>query len=112
IVESEPSIRNRLRQILIALDFGRISDAHNHNAALRKLEEQPYSHLIFDAKQNDLPIKEFLNRAMEFDSRTIPIATSYQPTVDDVFDLLIMGARSFVVKPFTSESVDEALIWA
>ena len=112
VVESDPSIRNRLRQTLISLDIGHISDAPDHITALKKIEERHFSHLLFETKKSNMPLKDFLQSAMEFDNRTIAIASSYEPTVDDVFDLLIMGARSFLVKPFTTESVDEAIIWA
>jgi len=112
VVESDPAIRNRLRQILTSLDIGHVADAVDHASALKKIEEHNFSHVLFESKKTSMPIKEFLTKVLEYDNRVIPIACSYQPSVDDVFDLLIYGARSFLVKPFTTESVDEAMIWA
>ncbi len=112
VVESDPAIRNRLRQILTSIDMGSVSDAANHALALQKIEEQSFSHVLFEAKKTNIPIREFLTKAIGIDKRLILIACSYEPTIDDVFDLLIYGARGYLVKPFTTESVDDAIAWA
>lgn len=112
IVESEQTIRATLRQALTSLDFGYISDAVDNIGALKKIEERAFTHVIFDVRKNGMPAKEFLGRALEYDARMIVLPTSYEPSVDDVFDLLIAGARGFLVKPFTSGTVDEAIVMA
>lgn len=112
VVESETSIRTRLKQTLASLDVGHIADAPQYEAALKKIEEHQFSHVLFDATDRKMSVKEFISKALGYDRRIIAIAASYKPTVDHVFDLLMMGARGYLVKPFTTESVDEALIWA
>ncbi|MCB0310169.1 MAG: hypothetical protein KDD42_02970 [Bdellovibrionales bacterium] len=112
IVESEANTRNTLRQTLISLDIGSVSDAPDHIQALKKIEERFFSHIVFESKKTSMPAKEFLHKALEYDNRIIAIPTSLEPTVDDVFDLLILGARGFLVKPFTTESVDNAIVWS
>ncbi|MBX7137462.1 MAG: hypothetical protein K1X83_05710 [Oligoflexia bacterium] len=112
VVETDSSTRNRLRQTLTSLDFGQVVDAPNHTTALTRIEERPFSHIIFEARRTSMQVKEFLTKALQIDSRIIAIPTSYEPTVDEVFDLLIMGARGYLVKPFTTHSVDEAIIWS
>ena len=112
IVESDPSIRNRLRQILTSLDISHVADAVDHVNALKKIEERQFSHVLFEAKRTNMPIRDFITKLLEYDNRVVGIASSYEPTVDDVFDLLLYGARGFLAKPFTTESVDHALIWA
>ncbi|MCB0328769.1 MAG: response regulator [Bdellovibrionales bacterium] len=112
VVEPEAHLRQTLRQSLIGLGYGGISDAGDHAAALQKIEDRHFTHLIFDARHSRIGPKEFLQRAFELDPTMTAIASSYEPTIDDVFDLLISGARGYLVKPFTTESLDEALVMA
>jgi len=112
VVEPEASLRNSLRQMLIRLGYGTVSDASDHVQALKKIEERRFSHVIFEAKRTSMPANDFLTKVIELDSSVVSIATSWEPNVDDVFGLLIIGARGFIVKPFTEESVDESIIMA
>jgi DNA-binding NarL/FixJ family response regulator len=112
VVDPEVNIRQALRQSLIGLAYGTVSDAGDYAQALQKIEDRHFTHLIFDARTSKLPPKEFLKRAFDLDFNMVAIATSYEPTVDDVFDLLVSGARGYIVKPFTTESLDETLIVA
>ncbi len=109
-VEPDSSIRSTMRQTLTSIDIGFIADASEHKGALRKVEEHPYTHVIFDLKKTNLSSKEFLQNLLTINSQIVAIAASYEPTVDDVFDLLIAGARGFLVKPFTTETVDDAIV--
>lgn len=110
IVDSENAVRAALRQSLTLLDFGNITDASDHLSALQKFEERRYSHVIFEAKRSGIPPRDFLLQLLKLDHSVIAIPTSYEPTVDDVFDLLMAGARGYLVKPFNTETVDDAIV--
>ncbi len=114
IVDTDASIRHTMRQTLMSLGYFSIQDASEHVVALQRLEESEVAitHVIFDAKNSRMPAKDFLKKALEFDPKLIAIPSSYEPTIDDVFDLLIAGARGFVCKPFTSEALDETIVMA
>jgi DNA-binding NarL/FixJ family response regulator len=112
IVESDPMDRNNLRTAVKALGYGGISDVPNHLAAIEKLAGRHFTHILFEAKKTNMPPKEFLQKALEADSQTIAIPSSCEPNVDDVFDLLIMGARGYLCKPFTSETIEAAIVMA
>lgn len=109
VVESEANERQNIRTALKTLGFGQFTDAPNHAVALEKLAERPCSHIIFDAKKSNMTAKEFLAKAFEMAPRVVAIPSSFQPNVDDVFDLLIMGAKGYLVKPFTVSSLDCAI---
>lgn len=109
VVDPEINIRQTMRQSLIGLGYGTVSDAGDYAQALQKIEDRNFTHLIFDARTSKLPPKEFLKRAFDLDHKMLAIATSYEPTVDDVFDLLIAGARGYIVKPFTTQSLDDTI---
>ncbi|MCB0352184.1 MAG: response regulator [Bdellovibrionales bacterium] len=112
IVDSDANVRQTMRQSLTGLGFGAVSDAPDHALALTKIEERPISHIIFEARNSKMPAKEFMRRVFELDSGIVALASSYEPTVDDVFDLLINGARGYIVKPFNTEGLDQSLVMA
>lgn len=112
LIESDSQLRSQMRQSLFGLGFENVSDCPDHALGLTKIEERHITHVFFEAKQTRIAPKEFLRRAFEMDEGLVAIPTSYEPTIDDVFDLLIMGARGYVVKPFTAESLDDAVTMA
>jgi len=112
IVDSDGTIRNNLRQGLVSIGFGTIIDAPNHSVALKKIEQRAFTHVIFESKQTNMPPRDFLLSALECDSALIGIPASYEPTIDEVFDLLVAGARGYIVKPFTTGTLDESIVMA
>ncbi len=112
IVEADPNDRNNMRTAIKALGYGGISDVPNHLSAIEKMAARRFTHIIFDAKKTNMPPREFLQKVLEADSQTIAIPSSRDPNVDDVFDLLILGARGYLCKPFTSDTVEAAILMA
>jgi DNA-binding NarL/FixJ family response regulator len=112
IIDDNIQDRVAIRQALSALGFGSYTDASDHASGLAKIQERKVTHILFSAPKTNMPADEFLQKAMELDSSLIAIATSNDPTIDDVFRLLSLGARGYLVKPFTSITVDESLNWA
>ncbi|MCI5064876.1 response regulator [bacterium] len=112
IVETDRNERQNMRTTLKSLGFGGITDVPNHAAALEKIQERPVTHVIFDAKKTNMPPKDFVSQIAELDPNIVMIPTSSQPSVDDVFDLLCLGAKGYLVKPFTVDTVDAAIIGA
>lgn len=112
IVDADHNIRNTLRQALVSLGFMTIADAPDPAAALQKLNETDFTHVIFDVRRGQGAAKDFLTAILELDDRIVAIPSSVDPTIDDVFDLLLFGARSYLVKPFTSGTLDESICWA
>lgn len=112
VVDSDPMDRNNMRTALKSLGYGALSDAPNHAQALERLEQRKFSHIIFEAKKTNMPAKDFLAKVLEADNTTVAIPASREPNVDDVFAMLIMGARGYLVKPFTVDTVDLAIVVA
>jgi len=112
IVESDANERNSMRTCLRSLGYGGISDAPNHASALERLTQRAITHVIFEAKKTNMPAGDFLKQLLETDPKIVAIPSSYEPSVDDVFDLLIMGAKGYLVKPFTVDSVEQAIVMA
>lgn len=112
IIEPDSNVRNTFRQTLTSLGYVNFSDAADHALGLEKLEGKPLTHIIFDAKKTTMTPKEFVSKAIAMDPRVVLIPSSFNPTVDDVFQLLMIGARGYVVKPFTGESLDDSIVQA
>lgn len=112
IVDPESNTRNSFRQALVGLGYDDISDANDGNVALEKMEEKRFTHILFDAKNGKMPSRVFLRTVLSRFPGVVTIPCSYEPTVDDVFDLLIAGGDAYLVKPFTAGSLDEAIGWA
>ena len=112
VVEPDALDRNHLRTTLKALGFGTVTDAPSHHASLEKFDGRRFTHVVFDAKKSNYPMKEWLMQILEIDPRIIAIPASANPSVDDVFDLLVLGARGYLVKPFAFDSVEQAVLMA
>jgi len=112
IVEADPGERNNMRSAVKALGYGGVTDVPNHLAGIEKIQERRITHIIFDAKATNMPPKEFLAKALAYDESIVLIPASYEPNVDEVFDMLIMGAKGYMVKPFTIETVDKGIVAA
>jgi ActR/RegA family two-component response regulator len=98
---------SQLRQALKTLGFAQMSVAPSHVAAIERVKTRPFTHIIFDAKQTDMPPLEFVSQIMAIENSAIMVAISEQPRIDDVFSLLRAGARHFIVPPFNTETVEE-----
>jgi DNA-binding NtrC family response regulator len=112
VVESDAMDRSSMRQALKTLGYGGISDAPNHAAALEKMNDRKFTHIVFEAKKTNIPAKDFLAQVLQIDGECIAIPSSSQPNVDDVFDLLVMGAKGYLCKPFTIDTVESAILQA
>lgn len=112
IVEPDSQERSNLRTALKSLGYGAFTDVAAHAQAFEKLQERKITHVLFDAKKTNMPPTEFLQKLLETDNKIVAIPSSYDPNVDDVFDLLIMGARGFLVKPFTVGTLERSIVTA
>lgn len=112
VIESDGGERQRIRQALKSLGYGSYTDVPNHAAAIDRLNERQISHVIFEATNTNMPANAFLKQLLEMDNKIIAIPSSYDPNIDDVFDLMVMGARGYLVKPITVDNVDNALVMA
>ena len=112
IVEPDANERNNMRAALKTLGYGSFTDVPNHAVALEKLGERHITHILFDAKKTNILPKEFLHKVLEMDNTVVAIPCSYEPDIDDVFDLLIMGAKGYLVKPFTADTLEQAIVMA
>jgi DNA-binding NarL/FixJ family response regulator len=112
LVESERMQRFSIKGSLSELGFINVVEVSDYTSALERLSEQKFFYVLFDAAPKvGTPIL-FLQELLQKDPRLICIPSCYNPQADAVFDLIIAGARGFLCKPITGESVEEALTLA
>jgi two-component system, chemotaxis family, chemotaxis protein CheY len=112
VVEPDALDRTNLRNCLKSLGYRSVSEVSNHLHALERLEQAKFSHILFDSRPTNMPPKDFLRKVLEVAPKTICIPSSREPRLDDVFDLLVIGAKGYLVKPFTANTVDAAIVSA
>lgn len=112
IVESDPQDRDALRQFAQMLGVGALQVCQSHHEALALFMERNFSHILFQAAATNIPAKAFLEKIFEVCPEAVAIPTSSQPTVDDIFSLLQIGARGFLVKPCTLDTLEASICHA
>ena len=112
VVCSQGATSSQVRQALKSLGFVQMSTASTHLAAIEKIKLRNFTHIVFEAKATDMPSLDFVKQILAMDAKTVLIAISDQPRIDDVFGLLRFGARGFLVPPFTTEMLENILTQA
>jgi len=95
-----------------SIGFTQITTAASHIQGIEKTKVRNFSHIIFDAKSSDMPTFDFVTQMLSLDEKSIMVAISDQPRIDDVFGLLKLGARGFIIPPFTAEMLESVLLQA
>lgn len=112
LVEPETDVQETLRDALRAIGYTNVQVAANHMDAFKCVGETHVTHLIFSSAECEMSACEFLARIIQLNSAVIAIATSYQPARDEVFELLRIGARGFLQKPFSNDALEQSLLSA
>jgi hypothetical protein len=112
ICEERMNERNSLKMALRGLHYGHIGDVPTLSQGLKRLENRNYTHIIFQARKSDITAGDFLQCAITKCPNAVFLAASFEPTVDNVFSLLIGGAKGYLVCPFTAISLDNAVVQA
>ena len=112
VVDKDLTDLENFRSVLTNIGYGYCQVSSDHAAAIKLIYERNFTHLLFSAQATSMPVKDFLAKAMQIDNNCVAIATSNQPQVDEVFELLKIGARGFLAKPFNIQSVEDAILFA
>lgn len=94
---------------LARLQFPRARHSLFHSAALRRLIDEEFSHVIYSTEETDLSANLFAERASRLKHRPILMAASYEPEPDNVCDMLLAGARAFIALPVENEMLDSVI---
>ncbi len=109
IVDDAAFMRLTLKSILEKSDFKVVGEAENGQIAVRRYVELSPDIVTLDITMPGMGGLEALREIRKIDSKAKVIMISAMGQEGYVREAIMCGARSFIVKPFTSEHVVKAL---
>jgi DNA-binding NtrC family response regulator len=109
LVEPDAEDAEQLRGLFRELGYTAVTYARDHGSAYKLLEERNFSHVVFSARSTNVPVESFVRKLLADKEDAILIPSSYDPNLDNVFELLRMGCRGFLVLPPDQEDLESAM---
>jgi len=111
VVDDFATMRRIVKNILREIGFTNISEAENGKDALKELKKDKYGLVMCDWNMPEMTGLELLN-AMRADDqlKDIPfVMVTAEAQKDNIIEAVKAGVNSYIVKPFTAQTVSEKL---
>ncbi len=111
IVDDFATMRRILRNILKQIGFTNIVDADDGNTALKELKKEKIDLILCDWNMPEMPGIDLL-KTLKADEqlKDIPfVMVTAEAQKDNIIEAVKSGVSSYIVKPFTAETVSEKL---
>ncbi|MBW2066955.1 MAG: response regulator [Deltaproteobacteria bacterium] len=111
IVDDFATMRRILRNVLKQIGFSNISEAENGRAAIKELKNDKYGLVLCDWNMPEVTGLEVLSE-MKSDSelKDIPfVMVTAEAQKENIIEAVKAGVNSYIVKPFTAETIEEKL---
>ena len=111
IVDDFATMRRILRNILKQIGFMNISEAEDGKTALTELKKKKFDLILCDWNMPEMSGLELLN-TMKSDNgfKDIPfVMVTAEAQKDNILEAIKAGVNSYVVKPFTAETIEVKL---
>ena len=111
IVDDFATMRRILKNIMKQIGFSNITEADNGKNALKVLKSQAIDLVLCDWNMPEMPGIEVLNtvRADDELKATPFIMVTAEAQKENILEAVKSGVSSYIVKPFTAETVEEKL---
>ncbi|MBW1666438.1 MAG: chemotaxis response regulator CheY [Deltaproteobacteria bacterium] len=111
IVDDFATMRRILKNILRQIGFTNISEADNGRNALKELKKDDYGLVLCDWNMPEVSGIDLLKSMKSDDSlKGIPfIMVTAEAQKENIIEAVKAGVSSYIVKPFTAETVGEKL---
>ena len=111
IVDDFATMRRILRNILKQIGFTDINEADDGSTALKELKKAKYDLILSDWNMPEMPGIDLLNAVRADDElKGIPfVMITAEAQKDNIVGAVKAGVNSYVVKPFTAETINEKL---
>lgn len=109
IVDDAAFMRLSIRTMLEKNGYEVIGEAENGTVAVSKYKELKPDIVTMDITMPDMSGIEALKHIMEFDSGANVVMLSAMGQQNMVMDAIMIGAKTFIVKPFKEEHIIKTL---
>jgi len=111
IVDDFATMRRILKNILKQIGFKNISEADNGKTALKELKNERFDLVLCDWNMPEMPGIELLNQVRSDEQlKGIPfVMVTAEAKKENILEAVKAGVSSYIVKPFTAETVSEKL---
>ena len=112
VVDDFATMRRILRNILKQIGFTNITEADNGKAALKELKKEKFDLILCDWNMPEMPGIDLLSAVRSDDAlkhiKFVMVTAEAQK--ENIVEAVKGGVSSYIVKPFTAETVSEKLI--
>ena len=111
IVDDFATMRRILKNIMKQIGFSDITEADNGKNALKVLKSQKIDLILCDWNMPEMPGIEVLNTVRADDElKSTPfVMVTAEAQKENILEAVKAGVSSYVVKPFTAETVEQKL---
>jgi two-component system chemotaxis response regulator CheY len=111
IVDDFATMRRILRNILKQIGFTDINEADDGSTALKELKKEKYDLILCDWNMPEMPGIDLINAIRADDElKGIPfVMITAEAQKDNIIGAVKAGVNSYIVKPFTAETIGEKL---
>ena len=111
IVDDFATMRRILKNILKQIGFTNISEADDGKSALMELKKEKYNLILCDWNMPEMSGLELLKKMRSDDGlKDIPfVMVTAEAQKDNIIEAVKSGESSYIVKPFTAETIGEKL---
>jgi len=111
IVDDFATMRKILKNILKQIGFKNISEADDGKSALKILKKENFDLILSDWNMPEISGLELLNRVKsDNELKNIPfVMVTAEAQKDNILEAVKAGVNSYILKPFTPETVREKL---
>jgi len=111
IVDDFATMRKILRNILKQIGFKNISEADDGKSALKILKKENFDLILSDWNMPEISGLELLNKVKsDNELKNIPfVMVTAEAQKDNILEAVKAGVNSYILKPFTPETVREKL---
>ncbi len=111
IVDDFATMRRILRNILKQIGFTNIAEADDGSTALKELKKEKYDLILCDWNMPEMPGIDLLNTMRSDDElKGIPfVMVTAEAQKDNIVGAVKAGVNSYIVKPFTAETINDKL---
>ena len=111
IVDDFATMRRIVRNVLKQIGFTNMAEADNGKSALKVLKKENIDLILCDWNMPEMPGIDLLKAIRSDDNlKNIPfVMVTAEAQKDNIIEAVKAGVSSYIVKPFTAETVTEKL---